>query len=242
MINFELNGEIHQLPQSWGEISYRQAQQLVELDKLEIDLYERAARIVSIVTGIEYDYLVSFKNTLVFNLFHQLGFMEDRPAEPIQHFEYKGNTYYVNTLEDEIYKSFVIYHKIEKAFDEKPTDAVLYKMALLCRLMGETIDDLDRDNGKILEMRAEMFRDLPADIVFKVDAFFLSIWIASEIIMSQYSEALLIQQETEKNFIAITTRNGTGKGRLIGWLKILQNLILSTTKKQARYSAGLNTK
>ncbi|RNI30919.1 hypothetical protein EFA69_06410, partial [Rufibacter immobilis] len=173
MKEFELEGKKYSLPSTWSEVTYGKAKELQALDRAEdLSDYEKAARVVSILSGIGYDYLTSFKATLVFRLFHQLNFLEERETGVIEHFEFSGDTYYVNSLEDEIYKAFVMYHRIEKAFEERPEEIILYKMALLCRKSGETVEDLDAQGGKVLEARAKLFNELPASLVQKVDAFF----------------------------------------------------------------------
>lgn len=245
MKTFELNDTTYRLPETWAEVPYHQAKRLIALEREELDTYERAARIVSILSGIDFDHLTSFPATLAFQLFMQLSFIESEKVRPIQHFTFEGENFYARPMAEEDFLAFILYHKLEKAFESTPEETIRYKMALLCRRDGESVQELNKDGGKLLEERAKRFDALPSDVVRGVDAFFLTLWAQYALTTQAYSEALTRREEaqrrlqaTRERFTRIMTASGVGRVLPTAWRRRLHNYIMSITSRRAKSLAG----
>ncbi len=95
-------------------------------------------------------------------------FMEqDKPSSEMEFFELKGKKYHFPKLnmEESTFEDFVEASQLDllnKNIKLGRMSVVAKQMAILCRLEGETFDDVDKVIGK----REKMFKELPMDVVW----------------------------------------------------------------------------
>lgn len=231
MLDFTFDDKKYQLPQSWSEVNLKQLQAWIKLSREELGDYERAGKAVSVFTGIDYDYLSQFDSKLVLTLMSHLGFLAtEANVEPVQHFEIEGQTFYVNTLQDSIFKEFATFSKIDSDFKDKPEDAYSLKLAVLCRKQDESFLDVEN----ILSERAELFSKLDAVTVLKVNAFFLTKLRLLSLNLNQFSELQKVIEGKEKELIQHLTINTAGFRWLTRWQVAFYMKIKSLLKRLYR--------
>lgn len=238
MKHFHFDNKKYPLPESWKEVTLKQLVQIIKAEREEDNPLLKAARIVSILTGIKYETLEECESTLTLMLAGQLGFMEATPKGNIQHFKIGDDTYYVNSLRDSILKEFATFNKIEDDFTEKPEDAMALKLAVLCRKDGESFLEVE----DLMDERAKLFETLDAETVFKINGFFLLRANLSKLSSVQYSLLVKEKEAKEQHLLKLISRSGDGSVKHNGWRVRLHKWILSMLGKLSTRSSTSNTK
>jgi hypothetical protein len=242
-MKFELNGKKHKIIDSWSDVKFSHMKEIMKLDKDSLTDIEKSAKIVSILSGIPYDELIQFESSLVTRLMGILTFLEEVPETDVSSsFTFKGETYFCTTFNKSIMKEWVIFQQIEDMFTENPEDGMTLKIALMYRKKGETVDDVDKNEGALLKERASLFEDLPAETVLNINSFFLTNLRIYIVATNLYSKAVETQQEKLHTLTEIITQSGGGKGLLSKWRIAFLKKTLSLTLKLFKFWNGWNIK
>lgn len=232
MKQFEFNDKKYSLPENWKEVSFKQLKEIMRAERVENNDALIAARIVSILSGLDYETMVNCESTLTLKLVGQLRFITERDVEgSIQHFKIGKDTFYVNTLADSVYKEFATFEVVDQKYPEDPEKAMSLKLAILCRKDGETFLEIENE----LEKRSEMFDELDAETVFKINGFFLLRRKLSQLSFQASSRLLKERQGLEQLLVKQLMRSSAGSPWLCKWLLRLHSWSLSMLSRRKMF-------
>lgn len=226
MKTFSLNDTQYSIPTELSEITLGQ---FVQITKLFTDPHlsniEKAGQVVALLTGLPIEVIEEAEPKLVLLLFGEVNLLEEAleiEAQPLRQFALSGQTYQVNTLAGSTFREFAAYDKTLSVFKTQ-AEAFPYQLAILCRLPGETLKQVD------VEARAELFRGLDMETVQRITTFFLFSAKHSQLTTQRFSAIEKARTEI-RAVLKQSLRKGTGGSILSSlfrqaWIRLTLSLM-----------------
>jgi hypothetical protein len=242
MTEIKLDTVKYSVPTNWDELTFKQVMAIEKIKRENLSDFENNQKLVSILTGIDYDLLNSYDTSLTVKVLASIDFLsEEAPQVDVtNHFDFKGETYFCTTFEKSIGMEWVLFNQIERMYEDEPESALPLKVALMYRKQGETVEDVDRDNGRLLQERATLFEELSATTVLSISSFFLQKLNIYRVASHLYSMAAQQHQEKLQQLLGIITASGGGKRSLRKWRTAFLKKTLSFTLTLIRFWNGWN--
>ena len=236
MKKIKLDGVEYEMCTSWDEVSLgKQIQVSIDSDGITNPVRKKIS-IISGYSNIPIDVLKKTQMNELPGLFKSMSFInEEIPGEPIEKFEFKGETYYVSqNLMNQEFQEFVSLENITQQYKDKPYLALPYILGIMCKKMTpsgvlETIDDYDIDK------RSEEFKELNISIATGVAVFFSRSTNVLLNLSLLYSNPQQMVQE-KINEVKNTLRKQAGQGWHIRFVNgILRSYVKYIEKRLNKY-------
>lgn len=191
---------IYNVATSWNDVTLAQWQKYVKIASESEDNTVDIITTLECFSDIPRDIIHQIPTDLFEKILLNLQFVKDEPqSEPSNKIIIDGEEYIVNAMEKLKVKEYMDLQTII----ENDKFNYQYMLALLCRKQGEVYDE-DFISEK-MEKRAEMFGKASLNKIMPLIAFFLKLWVTSEIhsrnsiLINQFKEELLKDVKNIKN-------------------------------------------
>jgi len=217
------------IPQSWEEISVKKQLEYERLFPLHPEFKILVA--VSAYCDVPLDDVKKMSVPELKEALDSMPFiLQPLPTDPIDHFEYMGETYWVteSLLKNEVQDFLSL-----EAVKGKP-DELLYQIAIYCKKKGESLNDY------VLEDRAKHFENLPITIANRLRSFFLSTTILFSVGSQKTLEDLNSNLKESFDYInSILRKQGSGRLSTRLPIRILRSSIKSLERSWRKYYGSL---
>lgn len=225
MKKVDFKGTEYEFPENWNEIKYKQYKEYQDLAKLELSKIERTGRIVSLFTGIPYEVISNAEYIDFINLVNDCNaeFLNKLPVNTniVKEVKIKGIEYKVHSFDNSKFKEFALFEKFDSDFAESVAEGIPYKLAVMLRIEGEDIDDLDIDE------RVKLFEEeLDTETVLGIAGFFLQKQKKSELTTLHYTRLLKLQMMLKQGLKKLITENTVGSLKLSFLQKLYIKLLI----------------
>jgi hypothetical protein len=232
MLHITINAKLIQVPESWQDVKWKHYLRLQPV--LSDATLSKWQRIIGLLNVFNDDAL-HFEEDLApmsleagVELFRQvsaaLAFLSEQPEpQPVKQFEMGGKIYFVQPL-GESFGAFATYDKIEEDHRERPLYGITWKLACLCRLKGESFQDVE----KILVERKAVMEEVDTQTVISLRDFFLQ----KDKQFKAFTQSSLTLQYARENLrqnLKKTLASRSAGGRpLTTWQRMFAKWILSS--------------
>lgn len=215
------------IPTKWEEVSLKQFEDIMRITGGETKNVDIVS-ILTIMTGMDRDYINSLPADFVDKLMAHLIFLNDTPKqinESQSQIKIKGDFYQINFMEKLTFGEYVFANELIK---NDPFDYAGV-LAILCRKQGEKFNsEFENEN---FQKRKEMYEGIPITDALPLVGFFLRLYLISK----KHSPESLTEAKSQISqlvqSIETSLKGGDGKKRSLIW-RITTGRKLKKLKKQ----------